>query len=267
MREVWLRGKYKEIMSTAAEYFTKLAQAEGLDEDTKSALLKAAGNPNVAKQVEESIMLRSDYSKNMDELTKQKTENVSYYNKLVATESHNQGIIKKYEDAYGALPEDGKKPLVVTGADVITRKDFDEAINRVGTQSIAVTKSAMFAASDYMHRFKEVLDPSALEAHALKTGLPLDAAYKDFIAPKLAEQDKTAREAEKKLAAEEAVRDYASKNKLPVDSTKEPTPFLSNVLKSNDANKAATSTSTSAREGFTEAWNNFSSTRAAATAK
>lgn len=249
----------------AKAYMTKLAQAPGLDAETKAALLKAADDADVAKMVAEDTMLRSDYSRSKDELDKQMKTNVDYYNTLVATEDHNQKLISTYKERYGEITADGtKKTLVAAAGDVITRKDFDEAINRVGTQSIAVTKSAMFAASDYMHRFSEVLDPSALEAHALKTGLPLDAAYKDYIAPKLAEQDKKKNEEAIELAKAEAVRDYASKNKLPVDSTKEATPFLSNVLKSNDANKAATSTS--AKDGFVDAWNNFTPARAGATA-
>lgn len=252
-------------MSDALKYWQEIVKESGLPEDKAKVVADLLAEEPVAKAFADKVMLRSDYSRNMNDLDTKKKEVNDYYAKLVATEDHNKKVIGRYEEAYGALSEDGsKKTLVAAAGDVITRKDFDEAINRVGTQSIAVTKSAMFAASDYMHRFKEVLDPSALEAHALKTGLPLDAAYKDFIAPKLAEQDKTAREVEKKLAAEEAVRDYASKNKLPVDSTKEPTPFLSNVLKSNDANKAATSTS--ARDGFVDAWNNFSPARAGATA-
>lgn len=248
----------------AKTYMAELAQSPGLDEDVKAALLKAADNAELAKKVSKDIMAAPDYSRAMDDLTKQKKENVDYYNKLVATESHNQGIIKKYEDAYGALPEDGKKPLVVTGADVITKKEHEESINRIGQQSIQVTKVAMWASSDYMHRFGKVLDPDALEKHALEKGMPLRQAYDDFIKPLVTEQD-TKKNAEAiELAKAEAVRDYASKNKLPVDSTKEPTPFLSNVLKSNDANKAATSTS--ARDGFVDAWNNFSPARAGATA-
>lgn len=249
----------------AKAYMTKLAQAPGLDAETKAALLKAADDADVAKMVAEDTMLRSDYSRSKDELDKQMKTNVDYYNKLVATEDHNTKLISTYKERYGEITDDGsKKPLVATGADVITKKEHEDSMNRMGQQSIQVTKVAMWASSDYMHRFGKVLDPDALEKHALEKGMPLRQAYDDFIKPLVTEQD-TKKNAEAiELAKAEAVRDYASKNKLPVDSTKEATPFLSNVLKSNDANKAATSTS--AKDGFVEAWNNFTPARAGATA-
>jgi hypothetical protein len=81
-----------------------------------------------------------------------------------------------------------------------------------------VLKDAIKASQDHMKRFGEPLDVDACEKYAVEHNLPPDMAYKEYIEPKAKEMETKAWEAKITAAKEEAIKDYASRNKLPIDT-------------------------------------------------
>src|SRR5216684_502105 len=61
-------------MSTTAEYLQELARTAGLDDESKAALTKVLANQKFIDEVGKGIARQSDYSRNMDEVTKLRTE-------------------------------------------------------------------------------------------------------------------------------------------------------------------------------------------------
>ena len=107
-----------------------------------------------------------------------------------------------------------------------------------------------------MQRFKDILDVDAVEKLALEKGLPLDQAYKEFIAPK----EQAALEARHKedieKAKAEAIRDYQSRLKLPIDTKpKEAHPFFDR--KSPEKDKSELDQDRSSKDAFMQGWNNY----------
>ena len=121
---------------------------------------------------------------------------------------------------------------------------------------VGLTKTAVRISSDYMQRFKDILDVDAVEKLALEKGLPLDQAYKEFIAPK----EQAALEARHKedieKAKAEAIRDYQSRLKLPIDTKpKEAHPFFDR--KSPEKDKSELDQDRSSKDAFMQGWNNY----------
>lgn len=246
-------------MSDIRKYLESLAQEAGVEPETRDALLKALENEKFQKGIADGVLRQEDYSRSKDELRKLEQTTKDYYNDLLKTSEHNRQVVAdreaalaKYQDAYGPL-EGGAARVAAPPADSVTKKELEEALTRLGQQSIMVTKKAMFAASDHLKRFGEVLDPDALEKLALEKGLSIDMAYQELIRPKLdALQTKTHDDA-LKAAREEGARDALSRHKLPIDDgVKEPHPFFTHLQRDP---ATAAPTEGALRDSFVTAFN------------
>jgi len=76
----------------------------------------------------------------------------------------------------------------------------------------------MSIASRHAVEFKEPLDAAAVKKVAMEKGLPLAQAYDEYVAPRRAEAQAAQHKAELDRVREEAVRDFASTHKIPVDT-------------------------------------------------
>src|SRR5689334_3967989 len=92
------------------QYIEQLAQTAGLADEDKNNILKAVSNEKFAKGLEDNILLRSDYSRNMDTLNKQKDEWGLWYQKALIAINENEKAIEQarrekaaYEQLYGPL--------------------------------------------------------------------------------------------------------------------------------------------------------------------
>jgi hypothetical protein len=110
--------------------------------------------------------------------------------------------------------------------------------------------------ADYTKRFQDTLDVDAVEKLALEKGLPLDQAYKEYIAPKEQAATEARHKDEIEKAKAEAVRDFQSRMKLPVDTRpKEAHPYFDR--KSPEAGKTDQDQDRSSREEFMKGWNDY----------
>ncbi len=200
----------------AREYAEQLAQSAGLSQEEKDNFLKVVANEKLAKSLEEGVMLRSDYSRQSDQLKKTEKTTSDYYQSLVQW--------KAGEEARLAALTDGGSGQVVNG-EYLTKKDLDalkkeyqDAFMRSEQSQIALLKDGMRLASQHAVEFKEPLDTDALAKIAVEKNISLRAAYDDMVSPRRTETQAAQLAAQRKADREEGARDFASKHKIPVDT-------------------------------------------------
>ncbi len=202
----------------AREYIEQLAQAAGLSDDEKAGILKVAANDKFAKGIEEGVMLRSDYSRNLDQMNanlKAQTEkNTNYYNQLLTWEQQKQ--------AEYSQPSSGQ----VVNGEYLTKKEVNDllegqkaAMKQQEQSFITIAKMMGRLASQHAVEFKEPLDTDALEKVAIEKQLPLPQAYDQMVSARRAETQTVTRKAEIDKAVADGVREYASTHHIPLDST------------------------------------------------
>lgn len=211
----------------AKQYVTELAQKAGLDQSTTDAILKAAENPNFAKELSDSVMRQSEFSRSMDTLKSQEAALLDNQAKWKKWHDDNLGYVKELETKAG-LPNKGAGNGEHTGLSMEdVAKQIKEATDRAVSINVNITKQASRVVDDYRARFGKPLDLDALEKLALEKNLTISAAYDEMIKPEADAKQKEAHEKELKEAGEKAVAEYASKHNLPTDTgPAEPAPFF-----------------------------------------
>lgn len=204
----------------AKEYTEQLAQSAGLSQEEKDNLLKiVAGNEKLAKGLEEGVMLRSDYSRKQDELKADKEKTSKYYGELVTWKATEQ---ERLDALYaGNGNGNGERTVIQTvqNPDVVTKRDMEAELQKRDGQFIGLLETGMSIASRHAVEFKEPLDTAALKKIAMDKNLSLQAAYDEMVAPRRAETGTAQRKAEIEAAKAEGAREFASKHKIPVDTT------------------------------------------------
>lgn len=254
-------------VNSIRDYWQKLAKEQGLSEKAAAAVLEVLADEAAGKAFASAFVPQSDYSRDLDktrdewkgkadEAVKKVSEYDKWYNDQ-AKPAYERGLLvekelKKYTDTFGSL-EDGAaaKPP----ADVVTKKDFEEAIARMSGNTASVMKDLSRVTLDHFKRFGEALDPDELEKFAVEKGLPIRAAYEALIAPKEQARQNVEWEAKVKAAREEGARDALSRYKLPVDpKPREHHAFFDRKEPSKDMTPLAQERA--AREAFLDAFNN-----------
>ena len=199
----------------AREYAEQLAQAAGLSQEEKDSFLKVVSNEKLAKSLEEGVMLRSDYSRQSDKL-KQETDKASKYyadlltwkaeqERVLAEASGQQQVVQQVQPDFTAFQEK-------------LNKSWEEKLQQRDGQFLGLLKVGMNIASRHAVEFKEPLDTTAVEKIAIEKPLPLAQAYDAYVAPRRTEFQAAQRKLELDTARAEAVRDFASTHKIPVDA-------------------------------------------------
>ena len=198
------------------EYLEQLAQTAGFSDEEKAGLLKAVTNEKFSKGLSDDILRQQDYSRNMDSLTKEKQRTTDYYSTLLNWKAEQDRL---YAEATGVQP-------VVQNGDYLTKKDLDalekkyqDEFTRREQVQIALLKDGMRLASQHAVEFKEPLDTEVLAKIAVDKNISLRAAYEDMTAPRRAEFTSAQRKQEIADAEARGAREFASKHKIPVDSS------------------------------------------------
>jgi hypothetical protein len=255
-------------MADTKQYWLNVAKEAGLSEDQTKALEAAVANDKFAN----AFVPRPEYSRSLDAETQKYrdlvAQNEQYYKTEAQRAAENQNKVnealtqaQRYRDLYGEL-EPGATPRTAAAqpafdaSKYISKDDYDAALKRIEGQSLFVIKEGLKASQDYMTRFKKPLDIDALEKFAVEKGLPINQAYREFVAPE-AEAQQNATFAEKLAQARaEGAADALSRANVPIDTrSREASPFLSNALKPVVKDAASMSESERANS-FAEAWNN-----------
>ena len=140
---------------TGKEYLEQLAQTAGLTEEQKAGILKVATeNEKFVKGLEEGVMLRSDYSRAQDALTKDKQKWSDHYQATLQWKAQEEqrladldAQVKAYEAAYGKDPDnggEGKGKLMTTvQGDFVSKKDWEAEMAKRDQQYVSLLKDGM----------------------------------------------------------------------------------------------------------------------------
>lgn len=213
-----------------ATYLEELAQTTGLDAESLAALQKVLGNTKFAEEVEKGVARQSDYSRNMDTLTKARTEFEAnqkswkdWYDEAVVRDAEREAEFKRVREAGGAGGGAGGAGGGGTGGNGggsgggagapggLTLKEIQEREGRM----ISIVKQGMRLASRHAAKFGEELDTDALEKIAVEKGLTLDRAYDEYVRPRVEAAQKAEHDAAIKKAHDDGVTEGLSKRDVP----------------------------------------------------
>lgn len=197
----------------AKQYAELLLQEAGVsDEAQRKAFLDVIGNEKAAKRLSEDVMMHADYARNMDKLRKQEQDNAAYYQKLLDWEKTAQQQLEQQQPVIQQV-----QPDLTKFQDELS-KSWEKKLAERDGQFLGLLKVGMTLASRHAVEFKEPLDTAAIEKIAVEKQLPLAQAYDEYVAPRRAQAQAEQRKAELENAKAEAVRDFASTHKIPVDA-------------------------------------------------
>ena len=255
-------------------WWSEVAKQAGLPEDKVKAALEILQDEKVSNVLGEQVMMRSDYSRNMDSLKRDRetmeTKNREYYeNELKRTKANEEAvtransIVQEYVSTYGELPNAQAVREGTPGARAaldaskfISKEEHEKAMATLGNQFVTVLENGLTSVADYQERFGKALPVAELKKYAIENNLPLDQAYKNFIQPKVEELNAKSWEEKLKAAKEEGAREALSRVKQPLDNAPRGTsPFRESLEATLKADKsAARPTERDLREGFSNAW-------------
>lgn len=253
----------EENTMTAKEYLTQLAQAAELTQEERDAILKVADKEKFAKGLEEGVMMRSDYSRNLDALRadKQKaeaewTKATAYYQSLLDYKAQTDALL-----AGQPQPQPVVQPGIQPNGEYISKKDFEKMQQQMEGSYINLLKAGLSLVDRHRMEFPtEPLDLNALEKTAVEKKVSLQQAYDEWAGPKRAEKSKLDLEARIKAAREEGAKEFATTHKIPmVDAQREFHPIFDRAgaqgqAETKDGRLTPVGERT-LRDSFVEAWN------------
>lgn len=178
-------------------------------------------------------------------------------------------ILEKYQQLYGPIDDSNnaetRHAAAATGLSEekireLLKTELDGQLSAHLSARDQATLDLMEIREDYMDRFKKRLplkdfEKAVTEARKSGSNDSLTAIYKNWIDPDVRRIDEANVEARIKQAKEEAVRDFASRNRIPVDSKpKEPHLLFDRQDKSSN-NGANGNGRKSGRDAFLEVLN------------
>lgn len=203
----------------AKEYIEQLAQSAGLSEEEKANVLKVAtSNEKFAKGLEESVLMRSDYSRSMDALKADRTKWEKFYQDNLVWKAQEEQRLAELQAAQNGQPPQQQVVQQVQPDLTAIEKKWEEKLAQRDGQMIGLLKVGMSLASQHAVEFKERLDVDALEKIAMDKKVSLQQAYDEYVAPRRAQQTEAQFKAKLEEARAEGAREFASKHKIPVDT-------------------------------------------------
>ena len=262
-------------MADLKQYWQELAKKAGVSEEKMKAISEALGDDTVAKAFKDGFVETPTHHSTLDRMkgewegraTKAEQEAASvrdWYSKTAKPAFDQFGTLTQqlqaYQQTYGAIDGAGdvRRAAEATG---LTKDQVEEILKANSAQKdqayVNLSKDIAYVTMDHFQRFKEPVDVDALEAYAIKSGLPLRQAYKEFVAPKVDEQRNAEFDAKLKAAREEGARDALSKHQLPINTRpKEAHPFFDRSEKP-DQPVSELQQDRNSKEAFLEAFNSY----------
>jgi hypothetical protein len=140
---------------------------------------------------------------------------VSWYEDASKTLDTSNQKLAAYQDEYGELEGGGNTVGTVT-APGISREEYEVEMQKRDSNAIQIADILTDIKLDHRAQFSEKLDSGALFDHQRATGLPLDAAYKDFVSERVATANEEKHAEAIKQAREEGRLEGLSGHELPV---------------------------------------------------
>jgi hypothetical protein len=245
------------------DFLADLKSAVGDDKwsEIEEGLIK---NEKASAKLRDGVLARSEFSSQMDALReaqesfatyqaqeKQKIEGwQKWYGDTSKEQADLQSTVAAYREAYGDLEGGAERKRY------LTPEEFEKTLNQRLNESLQAHSSAAVKFStdlndimlEHRDRFKERLDINGVFDIVSKKNIPLELAYKEFIADKVEAVQKAEFADAIKRAKEEGAAEALSKHNLPT------VPNNSTIIHTLDAQ---TSTPTNARDRIAAAVASF----------
>lgn len=242
----------------ASKYLDEILKDSGLAEEAqasfKDAILK---NEALQKKLGETVLMRSDYSRSMDELSTQREEATKkaeevqrYYWELKNWEEEHRNTSPNPNPSDPAPP--GAEPpetVAANGNTGLTRADIEKMLKEQRNQDVGLTKYLVNLAGQHQVEFSEALDVDALEKLALEKGSIKDG-YDAMVGQRRHQRNEEDLTKKLEAAREEGRKEALSGVKIPVDTRpNEPHPWRT----FGDAGKTTADRASAAGAAFREA--------------
>jgi len=214
------------------------------------AIEEIVKDEKVSSKLRESVLARADYSQSMDELKAQEEQfklevqeartKIAGWQKWYGDTSKQvadiQNELEQYKSEYGELTEGEKRKVAAEAG--FTKAEFElrlnEEINKRDVAALKFVDDLTDLKIEHRSKFNEKLDTAAVYEIAGKQQLPLNLAYKEYIADKEAELRKKDYDTAIAAAKAEGAREALSQHKLPQVSNN---PDYVHVLDATDVPK------------------------------
>ena len=229
------------------EWFEDVSKGVELSEEQVQARDLLLANPDIAKNIGNSVLRQSDYSRKSDELKAQreavdaelatagtKTKEADDFVTKMRDRDHNNvtlhdQLVADLAKANKSLSDAGEETIVsrVTApegkekpeAPVLTVKDYEEREAARDANTIQFSSRLITMSNEHQKTFGESFDPAPVVAYATEKGLNLDDAYKELNAERFTEATEAAVQKRIDTAVQEKEIELRSKNDFPeIDS-------------------------------------------------
>lgn len=195
------------------------------------AIEEIVKDEKVSAKLRESVLARADYSQSMDDLKVQQDtfaaevaaarDKIAGWQKWYGDTSKQFADVQKqlevYKEEYGELDDASKRQVAREAG--FTKDEFEKRLNEeINKRDVAALKFVDDLTDlkiEHRQKFNEKLDTAAVYEIAGKQQLPLNLAYKEYIADKEADLRKKDYDAAIAAAKAEGAREALSHHKLP----------------------------------------------------
>lgn len=215
-------------MNNATEYFTQLFKDAGLsDADLTSAVEKLTKHDKIGSKLNELVKTATeDYHAQLGRvksLEVKAAELNEWYGKANPEYQRAMAELTTLKTQIATLTGGGGGGG--TGDDtgngdgeLVSKKDLDAMLRDRDAAYASVIKETARVSSRHAAQFHEELDVDAVEKIAGEKKLSIQAAYTEYVRPRVEQQQKEAQEKWKTDTREEIERDVRSRYRLPVDA-------------------------------------------------
>lgn len=206
------------MAESAKQYFTRICREAGKTDAEIAALVAVMDDPKVATSMDETVRRATDdfsAMKGRYESAKSRAEELeNWYPKA---NNEYQRVLAELEELKGAGSNGFEAPAFDANK-YLTKTDFEAMVKERDARYSNVIKQATRLASRHAAKYSEELDVDALEKLAVEKNMPLESAYREWVAPREEEARLKQFQKEKEEYAAQKLKDYASQHKLPVDT-------------------------------------------------
>lgn len=202
------------MAQSAKDYFSQLFRNAGIDEATASTVITALSHEKVAGDADRIVKIATeDYNAQVGRVQ-------SLQQRMGEYERWYQTALPEYQQMKSeldALKAGGNPTPSIDLSRVVTKDDLLKYDQERAAKFAAVQMDTAEIVTDYVTRFGRRLDLREVDKIAQEQNLPIKAAYDAYIRPDLEKKQNEELEARIKREREQAVQEFSSRHKLPVD--------------------------------------------------
>lgn len=208
------------MAKSAKQYFEEMCREAGLTPEETQSALAFVSNDKLTSRLDSLVRTGTeDYQAQLGRVRaadQKLQEYANWYGTASAEYSKMADELARLKAGVGqpnGIPDINNLDL----SRYTTKEDIAKIVQDQGARFATVIKQATGITADHVARFHEKPDLEAIDRIAQERNVPLDTAYEIYIRPRVDEQAKLDLDRKIKDARDEAVRDYASRHRLPVD--------------------------------------------------